>query len=129
MLQAILINLKYVCLGFGIYSLCVIANIIASTYYNTSKLKEEFKLNRFIDGIFKLFCIGISTAILAIVATMIPTIIKIFGIVIPDGVEITYTVGTILALYFNAIKKYYTEAYTTVKDIMENKDIVDDSQK
>lgn len=70
--------------------------------------------------------IGLATGILAMVATALPYILSMAGITITDEMEQIYTVVAILGLYANGILKYYREAYSTTKEIIENRDIVED---
>jgi hypothetical protein len=125
MWQVILQNITYVSIAFGIFFICVIANIIASVFYNTNNLKQVFDVKRLFTGFIKMISVGITTAILAIVASLLPIVIQIFSIDIPDNVENTYTVIAIGLLYFNAIRKYFTEAFNTIKEILENKEMIE----
>ena len=128
MLQVILNNLLYIAIAFGILALCVIANIVASVYHNSANLKESFEWKRFFNGVIKMFSIGFTTAILAIVVTLLPYLISLTGVVIPEEANAVFTIGSIMLLYFNSIKKYFLEAYKTVKDILENKNVIEDSK-
>ena len=123
MLQVILNNLLYISIAFGILIVSVLAKIFAKTFYNISTLKEKFDINKFLIGFLKMLAIGISTALLAIVVTLVPYLLQMAGLNIPSNVEDVINVGAVILLYFNGIKKYSVEAYDTVKDILENKNL------
>jgi hypothetical protein len=126
MWQLLLSNLTYIGVAFGVFALCVIANIVVSVYYNTNNLGEVFEGKRLLSGLIKMLSVGITTAILAIVATILPVVIEEFGVDVPSDVQNTYTIVAVVALYIGAILRYYKQAYITTKEILENKNILDD---
>ncbi|MEG0899813.1 MAG: hypothetical protein RSF40_08920 [Oscillospiraceae bacterium] len=126
--NVLIINLQYIGIAFGIFSLCVIANVIASLYHNTRMLKNKFDLVRFGDGFLKMITIGATTAILAIIVTLIPYMFGIVGVNIPEDISKLFTIGAIVMLYWKGIQKYYIEAYNTENDILENRNIIEDTK-
>lgn len=124
MLQVILNNLLYISIAFGVLVLCVVANISASVYYNVARLHERLNFTKFINGVLKMCAIGVTTAILAIVVTLVPYLIELTGVIIPEIANEVFTIGSIILLYFSAIKKYFLEAYNTIKNILENESII-----
>lgn len=119
-------NLQMVGIAFVVFAFAVLANIFGSCYYNTHTLKEDWSTSKFLDGILKMVVIGLTTGILAMVATALPYVLSMAGVTITDEMEQIYTVVAILGLYANGILKYYREAYSTTKEIIENRDIVED---
>lgn len=119
-------NLQMVGIAFAIFAFAVLANIFGSCYYNTHTLKEDWSTSKFFNGILKMVVFGLATGILAIIATALPYILSITGIDITDEIKQIYTIVAILGLYANGILKYYREAYSTIKEIIENRNIVED---
>lgn len=119
-------NLQMVGIAFVVFAFAVLANILGSCYYNTHTLKESWSTSKFFDGILKMIVIGLSTGVMAMVATVLPYVLSMAGITITEEMEQIYTVIAILGLYANGILKYYKEAYTTTKEIIENRNIIED---
>ena len=124
MIEVMLTNLLYIGAAFGIFALCVIANIIVSIYENTNIFNEPFSTTKFITGIIKMLSVGLTTAILAVVMTLLPYLLSQTGFNIPENIENIFTFGSIIALYYEAIKKYFLEAYNSIKNILENKNVL-----
>lgn len=125
-LTEVLSNLEMVCIAFVVFIFAVLANIFGSCYYNTHTLKEDWSTSKFFDGILKMLIIGITTGILAIIATILPYILSMSGVIITDEMKQIYTVVAIFGLYTNGILRYYKEAFSTTKEIIENRNIVED---
>lgn len=119
-------NLQVIGVAFGIFIIAVLANMVASCYHNTHALKENFSTAKLFDGIAKMLSIGITTALLAVIATALPFVLDMASVTMEEGVKEIYTVGAVLALYGKGILKYYKEAYQTENDIMENGNIIED---
>ena len=119
-------NLQMVGIAFVVFAFAVLANIIGSCYYNIHTLKENWSISKFLNGILKMVVIGLTTGILSMVATALPYVLSMAGMTITDEMEQIYTVVAILGLYANGILKYYREAYSTTKEIIENHNIVED---
>lgn len=119
-------NLQMIGIAFVVFAFAVLANILGSCYYNTHTLKERWSTSKFFDGILKMVVIGLSTGVMAIVATALPYVLSMAGITITNEMEQIYTVVAILGLYANGILKYYKEAFSTTKEIIENRNIVED---
>jgi len=125
MINVLLFNLKSILSVFGIYVMCVTANITASCYYNTKKLRQPFDIHKLMDGIVKMLSVGITTALLAMVITLIPYVPYLENMFTEDGSKL-FCLTAILLHYVSAIKKYYLKAYQTTQDILENRSIIDD---
>jgi len=118
-------NLTYIAYAFGIFVVCVTANIIIKTYFNTDKLNQNFDTKKLFRGIKKMLAIGITTALLAMVVTLIPYV-PYLNVMFTDELSQMFCLGSVIALYGNAIIKYWKDAHTTTKDILENRNIIDD---
>lgn len=118
-------NLCAIGIAFGIYILCVLANICASVYYNTQKVGQKLNFKKFINGIYKMLSIGATTALLAVVVTFIPYVPYLGDIIPADSKDFICITGVVI-LYGKAIIKYFIEAYQTENDILNNRNILDD---
>lgn len=107
MFETILINLETIGMVFLLFSLCVLANIFINTYNNVENLKQCFELKRLLCGIKKMICIGISTALLSIVASAIPYIPILGNMFETQELKEAISFLIIIGLYARAIVKYF----------------------
>jgi hypothetical protein len=116
-------NLAYIGIAFCIFALCVVANITIKTYFNTCLLNQGFSISKMTNGIIKMLSIGITTALLAVIVTLVPAIPFItWG----DTATDIFCIGSVILLYGEVILKYFKEAYTATRDILNNRNIIDD---
>lgn len=108
---------------FGIFIMTYIANILFSIGQNIIKMKENFDKSKFIYGILKMFVIGIGCGLLSVAFTMITYFIDSATnliIEIPEDLLDVCNNGIIIAIFFSAIKKYTTECWETLKELLDN---------
>ena len=126
-LEPIINNLVAVGIVFGIYVLAAFCYIVVSTYYNIIDTKEEsFDGKKMKQGIVKMVSLGISSALLAIVATLIPQYLLDFaidlGLDIGADTQSIVTVAAIILMYKNAIISYFKGTMDVIAKIL-NRDI------
>jgi len=114
-------NLKIIGIIFGIFALCVIANILIKTYYNVFDLEHKFSWKRFLYGIIKMIIVGVTTGILCIVTTVIHYIPILENLIdTPEGKVLANNI-TIVGLYFVGIVRYFTDTLKGLGDVMKSK--------
>ena len=116
-------NLLWVCAMFGLFALCVAANIVAGIYYHVRHIGQCWNKTQLLNSILRMLAIGVSTAILAVVATVAPLILSSLGLINEDFSRMV-SVTLIIGMYVKAIVRYFKEALATVGNILENQDVV-----
>ena len=74
-----------------------------------------------------MLAIGVSTAILAVVATIGPIALSSLGLMNEEFCKLI-SVSMIIGMYVRGIVKYFKEALATVDNILENRDVVEELQ-
>ncbi|MBT9779349.1 hypothetical protein GPL15_22990 [Clostridium sp. MCC353] len=120
-------NLIWVCIMFGMFALCVLANIIAGIYYHIRLIGQTWNSFQLGISILRMLAIGVSTAILAVVSTVAPLILSHLGLM-DDDFSRLISVTLIVGMYMRGIVKYFKEALATVDNILSNRDIVGELQ-
>lgn len=120
-------NLAWVGVMFLLFVLCVLANIIAGTYYHTRHIGEKWSKAQFMTSILRMMAIGVSTALLAVVATVAPLVLSRLGLINEDFGKLV-SVSLIIGMYVRGIIKYFKEALEEVDHILENRNVVEEMQ-
>lgn len=118
MKEIIILNLMNIGIAFGLFALCVAANIIVSIFKNIKQFNEQWDRDRFFEGLLKMLSVGVSTAILSLVVTIIPYVPILSELFSSEGQEI-FGQAAIILLYANAIRNYFTKAYNNNKLVLE----------
>lgn len=116
-------NLVCVSIMFGLFALCVLANIIAGVYYRVRHIGQDWNRSQFVSSILRMLAIGVSTAILAVVATVAPVVLSCLGLM-DEGFSKLVSISLIVGMYVQGIVKYFKEALETIGNILENRDVV-----
>lgn len=123
MLENILNNLQIIGLIFLIFTMVYSANILFSLGQNILKMKENFDKSKFLYGVLKMFIIGIGCGLLSVSFTMITYFIDTATnliVEIPEDLLSICNNSVIIAIFFNSIKKYASECWETLKDLLDN---------
>lgn len=120
-------NLIWVCIMFGMFALCVLANIIAGIYYHVRHIGQNWNQLQLKTSLLRMMAIGLSTAILAVVATVAPMVLSYLGLINEDFSKLI-SVTLIIGMYMQGIVKYFKEALDTVGNILANRDVVGELQ-
>ena len=120
-------NVIYVFYAWLIFALCVVANVISKTYYNTHNMKQLFNAKKWWNGLRKMGSIGLSTALLSVVASSLPYIPVVDNIISSEYKD-SISILTIFSLYAYLIAKYFIEATKTNLHIAQNNNIVEDCE-
>lgn len=120
-------NMIWVCVMFSLFALCVLANIIAGIYYHVRHIGQSWNGSQFLTSVLRMLAIGISTAILAVVATVAPMVLSHLGLMDQDFGKLV-SVSLIIGMYIRGIVKYFKEALDTVDNILANRDVVEELQ-
>lgn len=120
-------NLIWVCIMFGMFALCVLANIIAGIYYHVRHIGQNWSQSQLKTSLLRMMAIGLSTAILAVVATVAPMVLSGLGLINEDFSKLI-SVTLIIGMYIQGIVKYFKEALDTVGNILANRDVVEELQ-
>ena len=120
-------NLIWVCVMFGMFALCVLANIIAGIYYHVRLVGQSWNSLQLWTSILRMMAIGVSTAILAVVSTVAPLILSHLSLMDEDFSRLI-SVTLIIGMYMKGIIKYFKEALATVDNILSNRDVVEELQ-
>lgn len=118
-------NLVIVMSFFGIFVLCVMADIIAKTFYNVNNLKEDFSGKKMITGFIRMICIAGASAVLSFIISAVPHLIPLVGIALPEQTATLFSIATVAGVYFNGIVKYFTSAFETINKIINDEKIID----
>ena len=125
--EALRENLIWVGIMFGMFALCVLANIIAQVYYQIRQIGQKWNCSQLASSILRMLAIGVSTAILAVVATIGPIALSSLGLMNEEFCKLI-SVSMIIGMYVRGIVKYFKEALATVDNILENRDVVEELQ-
>lgn len=120
-------NLVCVSIMFGLFALCVLANIIAGVYYHVRHIGQNWDSSQFASNILRMLAIGVSTAILAVVATVAPMALSCLGLM-DEKFSKLVSITLIIGMYVQGIVKYFKEALETIGNILENRDVVEELQ-
>ena len=120
-------NLICVSIMFGLFALCVLANIIAGIYYRVRHIGQDWDGSVFASSILRMLAIGVSTAILAVVATVAPVALSCLGLM-DEGFSKLVSITLIIGMYVRGIVKYFKEALETIGNILENRDVLEELQ-
>lgn len=115
-------NLVTVMSFFGVFTLCVLANIIAKTFYNVNNLKEKFSIVKMISGLLKMLCVASASAVLSFVISLVPSLIPMAGLALSDEAVTLFSVATIAGVYLGGIVKYFKSAFETITNIINGED-------
>lgn len=113
-------NLMIVASFFGVFVLCVLADIIAKTFFNVSNMKEDFSVERLVKGLLRMVCLAVSSAILSFVISTIPSLIPMVGIELSEEVVVLFSIATVAGVYLNGIIKYFKSAFDTINRIIND---------
>lgn len=120
-------NLICVSIMFGLFALCVLANIIAGIYYRVKHIGQDWDSSQLASSILRMLAIGVSTALLAVVATVAPVALSCLGLM-DEGFSKLVSITLIIGMYVKGIVKYFKEALETIGNILENRDVVAELQ-
>ena len=120
-------NLIWVSIMFAMFALCVLANIIAEIYYQVRQIGKKWNCLQLVSSILRMMAIGVSKAILAVVATVAPIVLSSLGLMNEEFCKLI-SVSMIIGMYVRGIVKYFKEALTTVDNILANRDVVEELQ-
>ena len=110
---------------FGVFVLCVLADIMAKMFYNVNNLHEEFSWQRLFTGLIRMLCVCVSSAILSFVISLVPSLIPMVGIALSDEIVSLFSVATVAGVYLGGIVKYFRSAFETVSKIINNEKVFD----
>ena len=116
----ILENVYIVMAFFGLFVICVMADIIAKTFYNIHNIGEEFSYQKFIIGLIRMLCVAVSSALLACVVGIVPTVLDMAGIEMTEEMISLFTIASIAVVFINGIVKYFKSAFDTINKIITN---------
>jgi hypothetical protein len=116
--EAVLQNLIIVGSSFGLYALCVIANILIKTYRNVAELKEAFSIQKLFMGIIKMFSVGGSSAVAAVVISMIPYVPNLGDMFTTPEIKEVISSVAIIGVYANAIISNLIKAITEINNVL-----------
>lgn len=105
---------------FGVFVLCVMADIIAKTFFNVNNMKEDFSQEKLFNGLLRMLCLASSSAILSFVISIIPSLIPLVGIELSEDVVVLFSIATVAGVYLNGITKYFKSAFDTINRIINN---------
>lgn len=123
MISLVLNNVYIILAFFGVFFACVIADIIAKTFYNVNSIGEKFSYKKLIAGLIRMLCIAVSSALLACVVGIVPTVVSMAGIAMTEEMVSLFTIATIAIVFLNGIVKYFKSAYETINKIINNEKI------
>ena len=118
-------NLIIVMSFFGVFVLCVLADILAKTFYNVNNLGEEFDSKKMLMGFLRMLCIAIASAVLAFVISIVPSLIPMVGIALSEETVTLFSVATISGVYLNGIIKYFRSAFDTINKIITGEKFIE----
>lgn len=113
-------NLIIVASFFGVFMLCVMADIIAKTFFNVNNMKEDFSWEKLFNGLLRMLCLASASAILSFVISIIPSLIPLVGIELTEEVVTLFSIATVAGVYLNGITKYFKSAFDTINRIINN---------
>ena len=119
-LTIVLDNVYIVLAFFGLFAICVIADIIAKTFYNVNNVGESFSIEKFVTGIVRMLCVAISASLLASVVGVIPPVLAMAGIEMTEEMISLFTIAGMAVIFLNGIVKYFKSAYETINKIITN---------
>ena len=119
-LTIVLDNVYIVLAFFGLFAICVIADIIAKTFYNVNNVGESFSIEKFVTGIVRMLCVAISASLLASVVGVIPPVLAMAGIEMTEEMISLFTIASMAVIFLNGIVKYFKSAYETINKIITN---------
>lgn len=120
MFELVLVNFEIIAIWFVFFCLTVVANIIAKTFYNVHNAGQVFEAKRFLSGFVKMLAIGVSSALLGLVASAIPEALRVMPILeISDELTNAASILVIIAVFANATLKYFKSAIESIKDVVD----------
>lgn len=119
-LTIVLDNIYIVLAFFGLFAICVIADIIAKTFYNVNNVGESFSIEKFMTGIVRMLCVAISASLLACVVGIIPPVLAMAGLEMTEEMISLFTIAGMAVIFLNGIVKYFKSAYETINKIITN---------
>ena len=117
----ILSQLKLVGFGCGLFVLAYISNILFSTYYNVSLLKEKFQASKLLESLIKVLMFVFGTTILSIGVTLVPIFCEYCGLALPEIYVDVFQSLAIVAVFLITAIKYLVEAFNKFKLILDYK--------
>lgn len=118
-------NLVIVMSFFGVFILCVMADIMAKTFYNVNNLKEEFSWQKLFTGFLRMICVASASAVLSFVISIIPSLIPLVGIELTEELVTLFSIATVAGVYLGGIAKYFKSAFETISKIINNEKLFD----
>ena len=127
MLPEILNNLTLIGWVFLTFVIVYVVNIILSIRINVFKLKEEFDVKKFINGIVNMLSLGIGCSLLSISFSMIPFIVTTYAITISDEILQFCNNVIIATVFFDAIFEYAKQDIEKLRGLikLKNKDNIE----
>lgn len=114
----ILSNLKLVGFGLALFVVSYVTNMLFSTYYNISFLKEKFEVSRLKESAIKILMFVFGTTLLCIGITTIPIFADFAGIDLPTEYVSVFQDLAIVIVFVVMACRYFIEAYTKFKVIL-----------
>jgi len=116
MFNILINNLQLIIILLAAYLISLGINTLLGIYYNVKQIKEEFSKEKLLNGLARGGIILVGGVLITVVVSLLPEILKQFGISAPDNlfedlsiVAIAGVLVSSIATYLNdALRKFYS---------------------
>ena len=117
----VLNNLINTGIGAAIFALAYVGNMLVGCYYNVKLLQEKFQVEKLLNSLLKIFCVGGGCACASLVITILPQFANLVGWTIPEDYSEVIQGLAIIGIFLYSSCKYLFELIGKIRDVLNYK--------